>query len=335
MTDSYLERFDPTVKIKRLEAEVERLTHELAARTHEVHDGDGTIKILKEEIGGLRAQLADRRFPVEKFIVDGFHDVLNIYGRAGRGSKLADRMADRIKQIVDDIGKVKAAAPPAAPSYGNPMGGENIPDEEPAAPALNVSCITCVSGPRVKGKVVDSCQRYSMADQCYDHGFPAYTAAPNAPSPVVRVPVGCVREAPGNEVDGKAAAAVIPIAEALKQQDEFVKRQQQKEKDYWNRDDVCECGCVHSINGYCTDCGKAKGIAMNTFFIKTLARHEKNVATWGHQDLNTLIIATGEEFGELCKASLGNEGESHDIKKETIDLAALLVEIYEWFGGEQ
>jgi NTP pyrophosphatase (non-canonical NTP hydrolase) len=74
---------------------------------------------------------------------------------------------------------------------------------------------------------------------------------------------------------------------------------------------------------------------MNTFFIKTLARHEKNVAKWGHQDLNTLIIATGEEFGELCKASLGNEGESHDIKKECIDLAALLVEIYEWFGGEQ
>ena len=73
---------------------------------------------------------------------------------------------------------------------------------------------------------------------------------------------------------------------------------------------------------------------MNAFLIKTLARHEKNVAKWGHQDLNTLIIATGEEFGELCKASLGNEGESHDIKKECIDLAALLVEIYEEFGDK-
>jgi hypothetical protein len=287
-----------------LEAEVERLTAELAEMTRSNEHADDCLENVRAEreytVKQLRAQLADIKQIVDEADPTFFEE-----------NALGNNWYERL---------VEASRKGAAP---------------PAAPALNVSCITCVSGPRVKGKVVDSCQRYSMADQCYDHGFPAYTAAPNAPSPVVRVPVGCVREAPGNEVDGKAAAAVIPIAEALKQQDEFVKRQQQKEKDYWNRDDVCECGCVHSINGYCTDCGKAKGIAMNTFFIKTLARHEKNVATWGHQDLNTLIIATGEEFGELCKASLGNEGESHDIKKETIDLAALLVEIYEWFGGEQ
>jgi hypothetical protein len=69
MTDSYLERFDPTVKIKRLEAEVERLTAQLttawrtaAERTDEINKEKSARFYAENELKAenlkLRAQLA-------------------------------------------------------------------------------------------------------------------------------------------------------------------------------------------------------------------------------------------------------------------------------------
>jgi hypothetical protein len=34
----------------------------------------------------------------------------------------------------------------------------------------------CKPCPRQPGKYIDSCGKYAMADQCYDHGFGSYEA---------------------------------------------------------------------------------------------------------------------------------------------------------------
>lgn len=64
------------------------------------------------------------------------------------------------------------------------------------------------------------------------------------------------------------------------------------------------------------------------FFLKVKQQHLKNIAKWGHQDKYIILAACTEELGELARAVLGNAGESHDLCKESVDLAALLIETY-------
>ena len=153
--------------------EVARLTAELKrpeARSSVEIDSDAVIIDQRTQIERLTARnddleaqldMHDLRIPVEKLIVDGLHAVLDIYG-TGRGSKLADKMADRIKQIVDDVGKLKDATPPANEkgavgdqSAARALEAENaqytgegnlrvVPYEKPAAPAPQPDPFVCL-----------------------------------------------------------------------------------------------------------------------------------------------------------------------------------------------
>jgi hypothetical protein len=219
-------------------AEVERLTAQLttawrtaAERTDEINKEKSARFYAENELKAenlkLRAQLADICDEYEKEEPDN------------------DAIFDAI--IAACEARKKGAAPPAAPApqpecsdfyecgltWRGKTGcdstclGFMLREKDEPAPAAP-SCDSCASGPRVKGEIIDSCKKFAMADQCYDHGFSAYTAAPNAPpSEYPRVDERLEATPTEPSSDGKAA--------------------------------ICECGCVHSINGYCTDCGKAKG----------------------------------------------------------------------------
>lgn len=55
-----------------------------------------------------------------------------------------------------------------------------------------------------------------------------------------------------------------------------------------------------------------------------------NIDTWGRQDLDTLLLATQEELGELCQAVLEASAEGGDperIQAELDDLAALMFQL--------
>jgi hypothetical protein len=71
---------------------------------------------------------------------------------------------------------------------------------------------------------------------------------------------------------------------------------------------------------------------MNEFDERTARQKEKNINKWGIQPLPTLLIACGEEFGELCKAFLENNHiGTHNIKDEIIHLSSLLKCMYEHY----
>jgi hypothetical protein len=71
---------------------------------------------IQELLGPGRSPQDDAKIEVERFIYDGFKEVLAIYGNPkNRSSKLADKMADKIKEIVTRIQDYKERSPPNAP----------------------------------------------------------------------------------------------------------------------------------------------------------------------------------------------------------------------------
>lgn len=59
-------------------------------------------------------------------------------------------------------------------------------------------------------------------------------------------------------------------------------------------------------------------------------RAKSNVDNWGMQDLDTLLLATQEELGELTQAYLEEQyegGEKARIENELIDLMALCMQM--------
>jgi len=57
---------------------------------------------------------------------------------------------------------------------------------------------------------------------------------------------------------------------------------------------------------------------------------EENVQEWGQQDIETLLLATQEELGELTQAFLEAKHEGNDperIFEELTDLAALMFQL--------
>lgn len=56
----------------------------------------------------------------------------------------------------------------------------------------------------------------------------------------------------------------------------------------------------------------------------------ENMAKWGLQEVDTLLLAMQEEMGELTKAYLESEyeeGDKDEIKKELDDLGALCIQL--------
>lgn len=68
---------------------------------------------------------------------------------------------------------------------------------------------------------------------------------------------------------------------------------------------------------------------------------EENIAKWGVQGLDTLVLAATEELGELSQAYLESEyedGDSNRIREEIDDLGALLLQLrfaYETEVGDE
>lgn len=57
---------------------------------------------------------------------------------------------------------------------------------------------------------------------------------------------------------------------------------------------------------------------------------DENIAEWGVQDVETLLLAMQEELGELTQAhleALAEDGDPHRVSDELDDLAALCVQL--------
>lgn len=73
--------------------------------------------------------------------------------------------------------------------------------------------------------------------------------------------------------------------------------------------------------------------------IRWKEKSKKNISKWGMQDMNSLLLATMEELGELTQAYLNYKNSSFDIteeesilqmeriKNELDDLAALMFQM--------
>lgn len=64
---------------------------------------------------------------------------------------------------------------------------------------------------------------------------------------------------------------------------------------------------------------------MTAFAQETAMQCGKNIKKWGRQNVSLLLIALGEEYGEICKAFL----QGSNLKEEVIHAAALLQALYE------
>lgn len=198
----------------------------------------------KAENERLRAQLNahDLRVPIEKIIFDGFHDVLDIYG-TGRGSKLADRMADRIKQIVDDMKALKGAAPPTV--------------DEKIYRQSDLQILFNLAGTHYLDSAILWVQQLWQREKDREnHEKPAPNAPQNKPTPTAKNQTAVAPPIIQDVLDGDGKAADLcecghPPSEHYwndmscfhKFRDgtccecvAFSKAQDEKEKEYWKRD---------------------------------------------------------------------------------------------------
>ena len=108
--------------------------------------------------------------------------------------------------------------------------------------------------------------------------------------------------------------------------------------EWWDSDTCRDCKDSDDENAteqttLVTDGGQIEyGEASSVVFDRWLGKADENIAEWGLQDEETLLLAMQEELGELTQAVLEARAEGGDparIEEELDDLGALLLQFHE------